>query len=351
MSIQSAEPPEPFHTFSAGAFTAVSGEAILVGHVDSPRDLWEVKATAFSRVFSRLYAGTSVGALTAGLSSADSAKVVATIEAWLSKGIVSRSDQAPPSTERSPIFELTRHLDRYPDLTAVSPSFGPLYEEIKYDTLTSPALAYGLYGAVHHVAQHGVPGDVVECGVWRGGGAKLAAQVLLSVGDTGRHLWLYDTFDWIFDAPSEIDGLLSDSAADRERRNSLDEYIETQTAGREDEEIGEQAVRDRVARTGFPDSRLYTVKGYVQDTIPERTPDSIAVLRLDTDYYDSTLHELEHLYPKPSVGGILIIDDYGKMSGATQAVDEYFTRNGEPIFLARVDIQGRIAVKPPSMLS
>ena len=88
------------------------------------------------------------------------------------------------------------------------------------------------------------------------------------------------------------------------------------------------------------------MEGLVQTTIPAQAPDRIALLRLDTDLYDSTLHELEHLYPRLTTGGVLIVDDYGKIAGATKAVDEYFAALAHPPLLQRIDVQGRIAVKP-----
>ena len=78
-------------------------------------------------------------------------------------------------------------------------------------------------------------------------------------------------------------------------------------------------------------------------TLPTHAPDAICLLRLDTDYYDSTLHELVHLYPKLSHGGVLILDDYGHYQGSRKAVDEYF--KGQPIYLSRIDYSGRLAIK------
>jgi hypothetical protein len=90
---------------------------------------------------------------------------------------------------------------------------------------------------------------------------------------------------------------------------------------------------------------MHFVKGKVEDTIPASTPDRIAILRLDTDWYASTRHELEHLYPLLAPGGVLIIDDYGHWEGCRQAVDEYFASRNLQVLLNRVDYTGRIAVK------
>jgi hypothetical protein len=83
----------------------------------------------------------------------------------------------------------------------------------------------------------------------------------------------------------------------------------------------------------------------VEDTIPARAPDSISVLRLDTDFYASTRHELTHLWPRLTAGGILIVDDYGHFEGARKAVDEFFAERGERPFLHRVDYTARLVVK------
>ena len=87
------------------------------------------------------------------------------------------------------------------------------------------------------------------------------------------------------------------------------------------------------------------IKGKVEETIPEIIPGKISLLRLDTDWYESTLHNLNHLFPLLSKGGILILDDYGHWQGARKAVDEYLEKNNVKILLNRIDYTGRIAVK------
>jgi hypothetical protein len=87
------------------------------------------------------------------------------------------------------------------------------------------------------------------------------------------------------------------------------------------------------------------VPGRVEDTIPGEAPETISLLRLDTDWYESTRHELEHLYPRLSLGGVLVLDDYGHWRGAREAVDEYFTQTGEFPLLSRIDYTGRIAIR------
>jgi O-methyltransferase len=100
-----------------------------------------------------------------------------------------------------------------------------------------------------------------------------------------------------------------------------------------------------VLSTGYPAERVHLVEGRVEDTLPAAAPEEIALLRLDTDWYESTKHELVHLYPRLSPGGVLILDDYGHYEGARRAVDEYFESAGGRPLLTRVDYTGRVGIK------
>jgi len=109
--------------------------------------------------------------------------------------------------------------------------------------------------------------------------------------------------------------------------------------------VGQDAVRATLTQSGYPTGRLHFVRGPVETTLPEHAPERLALLRLDTDWYESTRHELQHLYPRLSEGGVLIVDDYGHWEGARRAVDEYFERHPPAPLLNRIDYTGRIAVK------
>jgi hypothetical protein len=104
-------------------------------------------------------------------------------------------------------------------------------------------------------------------------------------------------------------------------------------------------VKANLASTGYPAERVRLVKGKVEDTIPVVAPPEIALIRLDTDWYESTRHSLDHLYPRLAAGGVLMIDDYGHWKGSKQATDDYFARNASPILLSRIDYTGRMGVK------
>jgi predicted O-methyltransferase YrrM len=100
-------------------------------------------------------------------------------------------------------------------------------------------------------------------------------------------------------------------------------------------------VRANLASTGLAPSRFTFVQGKVEDTIPATLPPGpISILRLDTDWYESTKHELLHLFPRLTPGGVLIVDDYGFWRGAREACDEYFQQHQIQILLSRIDRNG-----------
>lgn len=214
----------------------------------------------------------------------------------------------------------------------------PIIDRVRPYTMTSVERINALCEAVRYVSSARVPGAFVECGVWRGGSTMAALLALLEFGDTGREIFLYDTFEGMA-APTSLDRALSgETAAELLANSKRDADSVWCYASLED-------VRTNVLATGYPAHQLHFVAGKVEETIPQTTPESIALLRLDTDWYESTKHELEHLYPRLNAGGVLIVDDYGHWQGAREAVDEYFAQRGEHILLNRIDYTGRIAVK------
>ncbi len=106
-----------------------------------------------------------------------------------------------------------------------------------------------------------------------------------------------------------------------------------------------EEVQRNLYLTDYPMERVHFIKGKVEDVIPEKAPETIALLRLDTDWYESTKHELEHLFPRLVPGGVIIIDDYGYWKGCKEATDEYFHNYKIPLLLNRIDATGRIGIK------
>jgi O-methyltransferase len=204
-------------------------------------------------------------------------------------------------------------------------------------TMTSSEKLFGLISAVRHVVKHDIPGDIVECGVWRGGSMQAVARTLAETGTVDRHLYLFDTFEGM-PAPTEVDRRYDGRSAAVMLADAKRTAPVWAVASLEDVQAG-------MAEVGYPAERIHYVKGRVEDTVPREAPERIAILRLDTDWYESTRHELEHLYPRLTSGGILIVDDYGWWQGSRTAVDEFLEESGERLLLLRLD-RGRIAVKP-----
>ncbi len=209
-------------------------------------------------------------------------------------------------------------------------------------TMTAPEKLNALILAIRYVVRHNIPGDVVECGVWRGGSMQAAAMTLIETGDTARQLHLYDTFEGM-STPTE-----------RDRRHDGRSAAELLATSDRDAGVWAVAtlddVQEALRETGYPPENVHYHRGKVEETIPAVMPDRISILRLDTDWYESTRHELRHLYPRLAPGGVLLIDDYGWWEGARQAVDEWLAESGIPLLLLRM-ASGRIAVKPSAELT
>jgi hypothetical protein len=227
----------------------------------------------------------------------------------------------------------------------LSPDYEPELERtirrVRRHTMTTPRRIAALCDAVEYVARHEVPGAIVECGVWKGGSMMAAALTLLHLDAADRDLHLFDTFQGMpppgeRDVLSAYDGYSPTRRWRRRRRRGDTSTWHYVTAAE---------VRAALLSTGYPAERVHLVEGRVEDTLPASAPDQIAVLRLDTDWYASTKHELEQLYPRLARGGVLIVDDYGHYEGARRAVDEYLAESGERLLLNRIDYTGRIGVK------
>jgi O-methyltransferase len=224
----------------------------------------------------------------------------------------------------------------------------PDFEQAHHDTLdvvrpytmTSPERIHAVIEAVRYITRRRVPGAIVECGVWRGGSMMAAARTLLSLGSTDRDIYLFDTFEGM-SPPTQHDVDLAgqDAGAMLAGSNRADAGSYWCYASLED-------VQGALAKVGYPANRLHYVRGKVEETVPGQAPGQIALLRLDTDWYESTRHELVHLYPRLSSGGVLIIDDYGHWKGSRKATDEFIAATPDFGLLTRIDYTGRLAVKP-----
>ncbi|KIL49924.1 TylF/MycF/NovP-related O-methyltransferase [Jeotgalibacillus soli] len=220
----------------------------------------------------------------------------------------------------------------------IEDEFIELYVKVKNYSMTSIERLYSLYQAVKYVVANDIRGDFVECGVWRGGSAMIIAETLRVLGVQDRHIYLYDTFEGM-SQPSDIDIDFSGKTAEEEWSQSQTDSVNLWCyASLED-------VQQNLQSTGYPIGNIHFVKGKVEETLLRTMPEQISLLRLDTDWYESTYHELENLYPLLSVNGVLIIDDYGFWQGARKAVNDYFLQHQVKILLNKIDFSGRLGIK------
>ena len=189
-------------------------------------------------------------------------------------------------------------------------------------TMTSSRRGRALYRLARQVEETGIPGDLVDCGVYNGG-----STTLLSAGAPSRRAWAFDSFEGLPE-PGPLDGAGS-------------QEFEGDCRG------SEERVHEAFRRYAQPE-HLRTVKGWFEDTLPRTSPaiERVAILHCDGDWYDSVKQPLEVFYPKLSPGGYAVIDDYGYWVGARQATDEFRRQHGITAPLQRVDDTGVYWRKP-----
>ncbi|MEP7242295.1 MAG: TylF/MycF/NovP-related O-methyltransferase [Gammaproteobacteria bacterium] len=238
-------------------------------------------------------------------------------------------------------FRLIRQTDtqrRFP--VEISDADKAIFEYVRNGKMStsSDERLYATIMACRHVVEKKIAGDFVECGVWRGGNSIIAASVFKTLA-AARSLWLFDTFAGMTE-PTQFDvnfrGEVADIKFGQTQQNDHNDWCFAPI----------EEVRANFSNAGLLGESVRFVKGDVARTLSgsEPLPERISVLRLDTDWYESTKVELEVLYPRLTPGGILIIDDYGHWGGARKAVDEYFANGARP-FLQYIDHTARIGVK------
>ena len=185
-----------------------------------------------------------------------------------------------------------------------------IIKAVKPFTLTSIERRFALIQAVNYIIKNKIAGDIVECGVWKGGSIMAIAKTLLALKSYDKELYLFDTFEGM-PRPTEFDISYNDKLA---IKHFEERKIDNNSSDWSRIELDE--VKNNVFSTGYNNEKFHFIKGKVEDTIPEFSPETISILRLDTDWYESTRHELIHLFPRLVKGGVIIIDDYGFWKGA-----------------------------------
>lgn len=208
-------------------------------------------------------------------------------------------------------------------------------------TMTSPERVWSVINSVKYIVANDIHGDFVECGVWRGGSAMAIAYKLKELGVSDRTLWLYDTFSGLTTpSPKDIEAHSGKSAEALLEENAIENENNFLCTASKNE------VSTNMLATGYAASNIRLIEGDVLETLNREVPEKIAMLRLDTDWYESTKKELQELYPRLANGGVCIIDDYGYWRGSRAAVDEYFSENKINVLLHPIDATGRIFLKP-----
>ena len=212
------------------------------------------------------------------------------------------------------------------------PVFAKIWDAASPYTTASPARGYALYNAVNHIVDRGLRGNIVESGARRGGSSMIIALTLVERGETDRELYVFDTFADVAE-PGEIDVGYMDGGSESLVRAIAD--------------VDE--VRENLLATAYPADRIHLVQGDVRNTAPETRTGTLALLRLDTDWYSSTAAELAAFWPRLVQHGVLLIDQYGYRQGAGTAVDDFFAGDepaaAPPVLLQPIDHTGRLVVR------
>ena len=202
---------------------------------------------------------------------------------------------------------------------------------------------YTTYKTTEYIVANNIPGAFVECGVYKGRHISMMALTLSKLDQSDRDIYLYDTFA----------GMTKPGTEDvrRGHKPGQEDLVEKWEAHQRDGHnliryAGLEEVRDSVFSTGYPEDKFHFIAGDIRETVPNELHPQIALLRLDTDWYELTKHELNHMYELLVPGGLLIIDDYGSHEGARKAVDQFFAERNSTPMLFRTSKAERAMIKP-----
>ena len=207
--------------------------------------------------------------------------------------------------------------------------FIEIYNQCKKYTMTSIERMYTLYNWVKHIIDNKIEWDFVECWVWKWWSSMIIALTLKQLWINNRKIYLYDTFEWMSEPTDNDFDIIWRVAKEELKIKDKDENIWCYSPIEE--------VKNNLFSTWYPKENIIFIKWKVEDTIPETIPDKISLLRLDTDWYESTKHEMIHLFPILEKNWILIIDDFWHWEGSKKAILEYFKNNNLNYFINRID--------------
>jgi O-methyltransferase len=187
-----------------------------------------------------------------------------------------------------------------------------------------------LLSSIDYLVENGISGSFVECGVWRGGSAMTMAMRLAQLKATNVDIYLFDTYAGMVEPSSfDVEAQSGELASDLLKYASNESYIRALAPL--------SLVKSNMERTKYLMGKIHFIEGDVLETLPIFETGDIALPRLDTDWYESTLAELKFLFPRLVKGGVCIIDDYGHWEGSRRAVDEFFETEQFKPLLFEVD--------------
>ena len=232
-------------------------------------------------------------------------------------------------------FEIRKVNKKKKDIIEITKPEKKLIENCLQYSMTNVERMWSLIQSFHHIRQESLKGDFVECGVWKGGNIILLKK-LIQKFNLKKNIYGFDTFEGMVE-PSFYDVNYNNKSA----KKMFDEHVE--------KKIGFamcslEDVKKNIKKNTNIDN-IFLIKGKVENTLrnKQKLPKKISILRLDTDFYESTKIELEVLFPRLVKGGVLIIDDYGFWKGAKKAVDEYFCDYRQ--FFHYIDHSCRLLIK------
>tara|TARA_B110001450_G_scaffold254416_1_gene279720 strand:+ start:577 stop:1335 length:759 start_codon:yes stop_codon:yes gene_type:complete len=206
-------------------------------------------------------------------------------------------------------------------------------------SMTSDLRRLALLKSFHYIKDNKIKGDFVECGVWEGGNI-MTLNHLENIYKTNQKIYAYDTFLGMSE-PTKFDIKIKDGTIATKK---FEKFKDEDNFSEWDKCTIEKVI-ENFTKHNLDMDNLNLIKGKVESTLLDKNnlPENISLLRLDTDFYESTKIELEKLYPLLSKGGVLIIDDYGAWQGAKKAVDEYF--KDTVVWMHYIDHDCRLIIK------
>ena len=213
-------------------------------------------------------------------------------------------------------------------------------DDARYEGRDWPARALSMIGikrldnlqaCLQQAMEEGVPGDLIETGVWRGGSTILMKAILKAYGDTTRTVWVADSFEG-----------LPRPDADLYPADAKDELYTFQELA-----VSMEEVVENFRRFGVLDENVKFLKGWFKNTLQSAPIEQLAMMRLDGDMYESTMDALVALYPRLSPGGFVIVDDYGCIKACEQAVHDYRKRYNIQDEIVPIDWSGVYWRKSP----